>query len=678
MMVWIYEVKDELNTILPYTEEGINEVLNLMLITHHMASIASSSMIVGYHQDVNLAAYLLSLEGTYVEEDTFEELAAIVWEQGSQGKIISIPQEEWRRNLHERCLSVGVEPYSGRALFSSLLPTEMNWSRDDALIKDGILIRGVMNEKICSATPSSIGMNILRTLGSQYAMSWLNSSYQMLGRYVQLRGTTLGFPDIQINADKQKEIDAIIENGMKSAPPILQTGDITIDARRETDIMTHLGNIRDTVGVAILGDKDPKNVEVVHMSMIINRTVLRMMEIPLRAPFSIGDDDEEVEVNEGSVTISTQQGYIKYSVGGEDYTWSMGLFPEVTLNGTTWIHRVHPLKAMIESGARGNSVSATQVAGSIGSLTYEGGRIPLMMQAGAIPRDTDKPTKGRRSMPIYPFGTDTPKAKGYIGPSYLKGVGAGDYVASHVASRQNMSANTSLTPMTGYFGRSMRVFTENLQIDYVEGKQAVVNERGVLVSLDHVLDPSKIFAIDGQYTFVNVGFELNNLRKKERTTSALYVQLPYKTDYLSYDTWLHTLKKVEIDIIISVDPRTDQEYYTFLRDILPKEIERKVTVLRSRNYMAFSEYESILVVPPEYPITDSLLSKKIPTGVSALMGITMRKVPTIRDLFPLIVGLIDISSVPMLARPAKEYKTLLQTHSLIEAILLMGDILPLD
>lgn len=668
---------DECNIIIPYTEDGINEVMNLMFITNHMSSLASSSMIVGYHQDVNLAAYLLSLEGSFLDEETFEEMARLVWQHGSEGKIIFDPYDQWIENHRERCLKVGVEPLSGRSLFSTLLPADMNWRRDAAVVINGILTRGSLSEKLCSSSPSSLGMNILRTRGAEYAMSWLNSSYQFLGRYLKKRGITLGFPDIQINPQKQKEVDAIIENGMKSAPQPIVSGDSTIDNRRETDIVTHLGNIRDTVGVSILGDKDPKNVEVEEMILTINREILERRRIPLHAPFTI-TDEEEIVLEGGIVTISTQEGSIRYTLDDVEYVWSMSLFPEVQLNGTIWRHRVHPLRAMIESGARGNSVSATQIAGSIGSLTYQGGRIPLMMQAGSKPSDINEPSKGRRSMPVYPFGTNTPKSKGFIGPSYLKGVGAADYVATHVASRENMSANTSLTPMTGYFGRSMRVFTENLQVDYVQGKQAVVNERGVLVSIDHILDPSKLFAIDGKYTFVNVEYELANVRKKERSSSALYFQLPYKDNYLGYDQWLHTLKKVDMDIIISIDPRTDQDYYIYLRDILPKEINRKVTVLRSRTYMTFSEYETLLVVPPEYPITDSLLQISLPEGVSARIGLTMKKTPSIRDLFPLIIGTVDLSSIAMLIRPDREYKTLLQTMSLVEALLVKGNILPLE
>lgn len=668
---------DECNIIIPYTEDGINEVMNLMFITNHMASLASSSMIVGYHQDVNLAAYLLSLEGSFLDEKTYEEMARLVWQHGSEGKIIFSSYEDWIQDHRDRCMKVGVEPLSGRSLFSTLLPPDMNWRRDNAVIINGILIKGTLSEKLCSSSPSSIGMNILRTRGSAYAMSWLNSSYQFLGRYLQRRGVTLGFPDIQINPLKQKEIDTIIENGMKNAPVPIVSGDSTIDNRRETDIITHLGNIRDTVGVSILGDKDPKNVLVEELRMIIDREILSRRRIPLHAPFTI-TDEEEIVLNRGTVSISTQEGYIRYTLDDEEYTWSMSLFPEVHLNGTTWVHRVHPLRAMIESGARGNSVSATQIAGSIGSLTYQGGRIPLMMQAGARPNDMNQPSKGRRSMSVYPFGTNTPKSKGFIGPSYLKGVGPADYVATHVASRENMSANTSLTPMTGYFGRSMRVFTENLQVDYVQGKQVVVNERGVLVSIDHILDPSKLFAIDGKFTFINVNYELNSIKKKSRSTSALYFQLPYRDNYLTYDTWLQSLRKVDMDIIISIDPRTDQDYYIYLRDILPTEIDRKVIVLRSRSYMSFAEYETLLVVPPEYPITDSLLQKSLPEGVSARLGVSMRKTPSLRDLFPLVLGTIDISSIAMLVRPDREYRSLLQQRSLVEALLIKGDILPLE
>jgi hypothetical protein len=668
---------DEANLILPYTEEGIREVLDLMFITKHMVSMGSSTMIVGYHQDVNLGAYLLSLEGTYVEEQLWEDMAKLVWTHGREGKIISNSYEEWREDHIRRCMNVGVDPLSGRSLFSTLIPPGMNWTCQDAKAVDGILIKGVLSEKICSGSPSSLGMCIHQVYGPEYAMSWLNSSYQFLGRYVRRSGLTLGLSDIQISREKQKEIDSLIQNSIDKTPLPINVEDVVLNNRRESDIINHLSNIRDTVGVSILGDKDPKNTKFNTLVLKVDQDTLSKRRIPMRTPFTIGDR-EEITLTEGTVSISRQEGSIKYVLNGTTYIWSMSVFPEVIIDGVSYNHVVHPLRAMIDSGARGNSVSATQIAGSIGSLTYAGGRVPLMMQSGCKPQDIDLPSQGRRSMPIYPFGTNTPVARGFIPSSYLSGIKPGSYVLSHVASRENMSANTSLTPMTGYFGRSMRVFTENIQVDYVQGKQAVINERGVLVSLDHILDTSKTFAINGKYTFVNASYELEQVKKTIRSSTAVYVQLPYRKNYLEYDSWLHTLGKVDVDIIISIDPRSDQDYYIYLRDYLPKEISRKVTVLRSRNYMSFSEYKTITVLVPLQPIKDLLLTQTLPEGVSARLDIAMRKIPTPKDLFSLITGITDISSISMIVRPDRRYRGLLQQHSLVESLLILGDILPLQ
>lgn len=667
---------DEGNLTINYSQEGENEIRQLMFATWNMASIASSSLIQGYHQDINLSAYILSLEGTFLDQESWTNFAQLIWEHSSRGGILSSPYDDWISNHIERCVSLEVEPLSGRSLFSLLLPPDMEWKYGSSQITKGILVSGIVTEKIASASPSSIGMNLYRTYGPKYTMSWLNSSYQFLGRYIRWRGATLGFPDLQISTDKQKEVQSIIERGIQSTPKEVDLGDTALNNRRETDIIDHLGNIRDTIAVAILGEKDPKNVEVETLILKINNDTLSRKKVPLRFPVHLQGD--EVTLTHGTASIDTQQGYIRYKADNITYVWSMAIFPEAILNGKTYKHNVKSLKSMIDSGARGNSISATQIAGIVGSLTYSGGRMPLMMKGGSRPEDFRESPGGRRSMPVYPFGTNTPQARGFITPSYLKGIGPVDYMAAHVASRENLTANTSLTPMTGYFGRSMRVFLENLQIDYISGKQVVINERGVLVSVNYLLDPGKTFAIDNKYTFVDVKYELRQIRKKTRSETALYVKIPYRTDYLVYDEWLHTLKKVDRDIIISIDPRTSQDYYLFLKDILPTEIGREILVVRSSTSPSlFHEYKEIIVIPVGSPITTSILENVLPEGVSARLGVTMKAIPSIKNLYPLILGITDIYSIPMIIRPRQEYKLLLKSMSLMEAILSMGNVLPM-
>lgn len=677
LILWIVDGTDEGNLIIPYSQEAEKEVRRLMFAEWNMASTASSSLIMGYHQDISLGAYLLSLDGTFLDQDTWIIFSRIVWEHSSRGKIVDLPYDAWVTNHINRCIDVGVDPLSGKSLYSLLLPQDMEWRYSDARITRGILVSGVLTEKVCSSSPSSIGMNLYRTYGSTYTMSWLNSSYQLLGRYVRWRGITLGFPDLQIDHIKQKEVDTIIYNGLRSTPSSI-SGDSSLSNRRELDIIEHLGNIRDTVAIAILGEKDPKNKDVDTLLLYVDHDTLSKRRVSIRMPTDIDFANvDEVVLEGGKVTINTHQGWISYVRGGSTYRWSMSIFPRVRLNGIEYTHKLRPLKAMIDSGARGNSISATQIAGTVGSLTYAGGRIPLMIQPGSRPDGTG--SRGKRSMPVLKFGTDTPESRGFIAPSYLQGVSPSDYMMSHVASRENLSANTSLTPQTGYFGRSLRVFLENLQIDYVDGRQAVVNERGVVVSVNYLLDPGKTFAIDNKYTFVDTRYELRKIRNRERSTRCIYISIPYTTDYLPYDDWLHTLKNVDDrDIIIHIDPRSDQEYVDFLRDILPHEIGKRVTVLRSSiTPISFDEYREIIVLPPYTPITEQLLSSTLDEGMSAKIGYRMRQVPSIRDLYPLILGIVDVRSLPIIVRPDRRYRDLIKTHSLVESLLLMGSISPI-
>jgi len=666
---------DEGNITLPYTPTAIDEIEKIVLCTHNMVSLGSSSLLIGYHQDVNIAAYILSLPGTYLSEEMFTYMAELAYEYGSRDGLITIPYDEWMDDHKRRCRLHNVEIRSGRSAYSLLIPRDLNWKHGNRRIVDGILVSGILGQKSCSGDPSSIGMRIHGTRGAHTTINWLDVSYQVLGRYLQRYGVTLGISDIDIPDEEFIEIQRVIDKALSETPREEDMGDVVLNNRREQDIITHLGNIRDSVGVIVLGNKDPKKEKVEKLILYINHTTYDELEIPITFPRgSMSRDEDVVTITDGRCTINTQEGWISWTRGDESYTWPFYIFRRVVFNKKEYRHHVSPLKAMIESGARGNSVSATQIAGNIGSLTYSGGRLPRMMGDGYNPNNMDG-DYGKRSMPTYPFGDNSPQSRGFISSSYLQGMTQSDYMAAHVASRENMSANTSLTPDTGYFGRRVRVFLENIQVDYVHERQCVVDERGVIVTMDYILKSDKVFAIDGKFTFVDVEYEMSRINEMKFNTKALYVSIPYRESYLVYDDWLSSLRNVDRDIIISIDPRTDQDYYEYLRDYLPKEIHRTVYVIRSRSFLGFTEYDDILVVPIG---RNPVISAHLEEGVSARIGdVNMRPVPSVSDIFPLLIGAVNIEDVTYMVRPDTRYLDLTKTHTLVESMLLLGRILPL-
>jgi hypothetical protein len=135
-----------------------------MFVTWHMASLAASNLLVGYHQDTNLAAHVMTLQGTYVDEQIWDLTAQVVYQERWTEKYPTYDQ--WKASFVARCIQQKVEPVSGKSLWSTLLPEDMNWSTKKAEIKNGILTRGTLDKAVLSGSPASIGMVMYRTYGA--------------------------------------------------------------------------------------------------------------------------------------------------------------------------------------------------------------------------------------------------------------------------------------------------------------------------------------------------------------------------------------------------------------------------------------------------------------------------------------------------------------------------------
>lgn len=752
--------------IAPYSPQGIREAKELMLVPWNMASLASSSLLIGYHQDVNLSAHIMTMDATFLPPALWNELARISYEHRWMTKYPTY--EAWLASFETRCRSVGNEMFSGRCLFSTLLPEDMFWTMGSAQVTNGILLRGTLEKKTLSGAASSIGMNIYRSYGPQECVSWLNASYRMLNQYLIFKGITLGFPHMTITPEQQSQITGAVHAAM-SRDDLSEDLDLIRDpiirARKEMEVTQELNNVRETAAAIVMKPRNPEiatSIDARISGDIIlyqrNYTVYPNCDSDLsnpRAPLCLSRDpeiptnarispfDEEIRtailtreitvpLQEGRISLDMHGGMITVQTGTNTYRWSMGIFPRITFNVVTettqrdgtvsrqvrTITRTYegpnPLRAMVESGARGSSTNATQIAGIIGQQSYSDGRIPRTLTPSNTARDIiteqGRQSIGTRSIPCYPFGANTPRSRGFIAKSYLQGKAPDESFASHMASRENLSSNTDLTPRTGYFERRVRTFTENLRILRVDGKQAVVNERGLIVMYDYILDPSRVFRVNNRITFVDLAYENRHLRNEfSRTAIVLPIAYyPEMSRYLSFNERLVefvNLFGASNDILFVLDPRIElnhPDYVSYLRDIIPTQtnIDRTIVITSSPNlpgfqsqysYTAFTEYDAIVVIHIEMNIRlrpERIQALKAPNLSGAVAALEVSTAPIsgisysvrsgttlpLNTLYSMLTYGSSFASYPFIIRPSVELYNALATMDLLPALISTGNI----
>lgn len=803
---------DEANAYYMVSEQALREVRELMFIPFHMASLASSSLLVGYHQDVNIACHMMTMDATILLPHLWEKYARI----SHRLLFKDMKYDDWFTKHVSRCRIHNVNVYSGKSLYSTLLPINMNWSMGKCRVMDGILVSGTLESRTVSGASSSLGMVMYRTYGHMVCIDWLNASYHMLNEYLLMKGLTLGFKHVELNQWQQRKVDEYIA-AYKSRKDLLvdvnTIDDPVLSARKEVEITQELNNVRESIAMVVMkpSDKDialqfrgvvngpvtlylhpytytdPRKVKPTittvpsddirqqYGSIDINDSELyeeiytgtldlkasasadtsEPTNIPGMKTNTIHEDsdDEDVEPTStisgivitedirlpngkmsskgttytfdgkgGIIDIDLYNGIIRYTIDSKTYTLGMGVVYRIVCTITTSVmvkdnlvatnmdidrtyETPNQLIMMIESGARGNATNAIQISGIIGQQSYENGRIPRMIDDTSINIGDDVYT-GSRSLPCYVPGENSPESRGFIAESYVQGMRPADYFNLHVASRENLTSNQDLTPQTGYFSRRVRTFTENLQMKKVDGRLVVVNEKDVMVMMDYVFDPSRMFRLGSIQTFVDIKHEIATIRSTY-TNDAIYIYIPYLRNmeqYVKYDANLREtirLNKDTMNVIVAIDPRicTSHPYYykylrTELEGILVVTIPTDQSEAKRRHwYMALDNYNSIAVVPifptsshmigkpyhykDEYSVGTSAYIDVATPGISRIVytvGYKSGEVLTTGIMYQMIRNGTDFIDYPMIVKPSKVSYDLLDRHTLFEVLLMTGDV----
>jgi len=189
---------DEMNVHVPQTPEADMEVRFKMNVKNCMLSTASSRPTIGLIMDAVVAARLLTIEDVTIDHD--------LW----YSSIDLLTNRSGLENLEERLERFGVPMYSGRALFSTLLPPDFFYMRGGVVILNGILIKGVLKKSYLGAAQGSILHVLLKDYGAhgvQRASDFITDAQFVLNHWLIARGFSIGFKDcMPVNENFRQEM----------------------------------------------------------------------------------------------------------------------------------------------------------------------------------------------------------------------------------------------------------------------------------------------------------------------------------------------------------------------------------------------------------------------------------------------------------------------------------------
>lgn len=179
-------------------------------------------------------------------------------------------------SLPARLKKHGVDPLSGRAMFSMLLPKDFQYEKKGKIdnnyvvIKDGVLIKGVIENAHIGKAGTAIHLSIWKWYGRERSVAFVTDCTFLTDWYIYQHGLSLGFSDVMVSKSIAKEIDNLIIKSLNevklniNALPKITPGSSPIEKTyNENKIKSFLNDFKksvDKIGDSALLPCNPLNI----------------------------------------------------------------------------------------------------------------------------------------------------------------------------------------------------------------------------------------------------------------------------------------------------------------------------------------------------------------------------------------------------------------------------------
>ncbi|MCQ2971051.1 MAG: DNA-directed RNA polymerase subunit A' [archaeon] len=264
---------DEMNMHVFQTDESRAEAKSLMRVQEHILSPRFGGPIIGAIHDHISGAYLLTRDGV-----EFSEEQALQIIRKSHLKIPEFKSNQWilkydsNGNEDSFIYKEKGEKWTGKELFSLLLPNDLNLSYSaeiskcpvvyppedaEVVIKNGILIQGVIDESAYGSFSGKILDKIVKEYGPGRAKEFLDRSTDLAICGIMKTGITTSLNDEEIPEEAQDRINEHLQNKMDEVDKLVEAYEEgylealpgrSLEETLEMKIMQVLGEARDMSG----------------------------------------------------------------------------------------------------------------------------------------------------------------------------------------------------------------------------------------------------------------------------------------------------------------------------------------------------------------------------------------------------------------------------------------------
>lgn len=215
---------DEMQLHVPQNHGAAIEVQSLMGVNKMIVSSQSNRPIMGVIQDSLLGSYILTYPNVNIPRHQFMDC---VYSAGDKyvkllPNLFKRASEFYKDNL-----------YNGRVLFSILLPPDYhhksvnNASKEEpeVIIKNGILIKGIIDKKLIGRSHGSIVHRLYKEYGAERSADFLSHIQFLVNRWLTYNGFSVGMRDFIISDENEKAVEMAIQKAYIEVETIQQSDD---------------------------------------------------------------------------------------------------------------------------------------------------------------------------------------------------------------------------------------------------------------------------------------------------------------------------------------------------------------------------------------------------------------------------------------------------------------------
>jgi DNA-directed RNA polymerase II subunit RPB1 len=218
----------------PQSQDAMLELALLMSVKNCIMNSQNNKNIIGVVMDSLTGAYLLTQPETYVSKTTFMNITSF------------IENDSGRTTLYQRLVKYHVPITSGRALFSSILPEDFYYNKGDVLIRDGILVSGIVSKDHLGSTHGSIVQVMMKDYGDKATINFLTDIYNIVRQWLDVRGFSVGLDDcFMIGDNPEKSIQYEVERAKMLVKSMgWKLTDPLEEERREKQVIAYLNTAK--------------------------------------------------------------------------------------------------------------------------------------------------------------------------------------------------------------------------------------------------------------------------------------------------------------------------------------------------------------------------------------------------------------------------------------------------